>query len=637
MTPKTADHAALTLRRAAFLLPILLLTLVQLVLAAEVLGGIDGPLSLLLLVLFGLNAAWLSLNGWQVALGFLAHLSQRLAGTVPDLEMAAAGPIPRPTGASRTAVLMPVFNEEPGPVFAALEVMARSLARTGAQDIDLFVLSDSTDGAVAAEEARAHLALTARLARMSGAPRLYYRRRLRNVGRKAGNVADFCENWGSQYDFMVMLDADSLMTGECIRRLVALMEANPRLGLVQTVSHPTNRETLFARIQQFAARLYTPLSVRGLDFWQQGEGNYWGHNAIIRVRAFMAHCALPVLPGTAPLGGEILCHDVVEAALLARAGWEVRVLPLTAGTWEEMPANVIDFAGRDKRWCQGNLQHLRVIHADGFRWANRLHLANGIMSYVSSPIWLLFMLLSALDAGAGGQGLDLMTAGLAEPGPAADWLFGITLGLLFGPKLLSLAATLADRQARAAFGGTRRLLGSAFLEQVFSTLLAPAMMAFYTRFVISTLAGQVVAWNAQPRGDRAVGWGEAWRTHAGHVGLGAATGFGALLVGEGLVWWLSPIIAGLLASPAVTALSSRRTLGIGARRLGLFLTPDETRPEPELSDLRDRVAAGADLVPAVPPPVTPAPLPAPVRLAMRPQSLRRPDPALEPAEADQRP
>ncbi|UEM23973.1 glucans biosynthesis glucosyltransferase MdoH [Skermanella mucosa] len=632
---ETSPRLSLAVRRALFLGPALFLTLLSAVLAAEAMGGPRTGLDWVLVILFTLNLGWLALNGWQVVLGFVVHCLGRRA--FPPLERAAAGIDVMTPPRARTAVVLPIYNEDVAAVFAAVAVMARSLERTGEVGrIDLFVLSDTRDEAIWRAEERAYDALLAEFAGQPGLPAVFYRRRQDNGGRKAGNLADFCINWGHRYDFMVVLDADSLMGGDTIRRMIRLMEDNSRIGLIQTVSHPVNRETLFSRIHQFAANLYTPLSVLGLNFWQQEDANYWGHNAIVRVKAFMDHCDLPVLPGKAPLGGEILCHDVVEACLMRRGPWETWVLPLLGGTWEEIPANTIDYAGRDRRWAQGNLQHMRFLPAHGIRWPGRLHILMGIMCYVSAPVWFAFLVLSAgqLILGEERGGYGLLTSGLFNPGAAAAAMFALTLTLLFLPKLLSLAAVLADARARAGFGGAPRLLASALLEQVFSTLQAPVHMAYYTRFVVSTLAGRIVSWDAQPRGDRGVGLGEAFQRHAVHVILGLVLASTALLVGPVLFWWMSPIIAGLVLSPVLTSWSSRRDAGLAARRLGLFLIPAEVVPEPELTELAARLRApgpgdgfaGAGARPALP---RRSPIP------MVPQSLYRPSAlAGETADAD---
>jgi membrane glycosyltransferase len=598
-------------------------------------GGPRSAFDWILVVLFTANLGWLALNGWQVVLGFILHCSGSKAA--PPLETAARKIDISIPPRSRTAVVLPIYNEDVPTVFAAVTVMARSLASTGeVGQIDLFVLSDTRNGDIWREEERAYDAVLAELGGKPSLPKVFYRRRVDNTGRKAGNLADFCTNWGHHYDFMVVLDADSLMSGDTIRRMIRLMEDNARIGLIQTVSHPVNRETLFARIHQFAANLYTPLSVLGLNFWSQEDANYWGHNAIVRIKAFMAHCDLPVLPGKAPLGGEILCHDVVEACLMRRGQWEVRLLPELGGTWEELPGNTIDYAGRDKRWCQGNLQHMRFLPADGIRWPGRMHILMGIMCYLSAPIWFAFLVLSAgqliLAEDRGGYGL--LTSGLFNPGAAAGAMFALTLALLFLPKILSIAAVMADGKQRRSFGGGPALLASVALEQVFSTLQAPVLMAWYSRFVASTLAGRIVAWDAQPRGDRSVGFAEAFQRHAGHVILGLTLATAALMVGPVLFWWMSPIVLGLVLSPVLTSWSSRRSAGLTARRFGLFLIPAETDPRPELREMAARTV-GASAMAGTMTTTTPRPtLPPRSLIPMIPQSLSVRPPDRDTVDAD---
>ena len=138
-----------------------------------------------------------------------------------------------------------------------------------------------------------------------------------NIGRKAGNIAEFVRNWGGAYDYMIVLDADSIMSGQSLVTLAQTMDAHPTVGIIQTLPLLAGRETLFARLLQFAVRVSGPMFGSGLTFWQLGESNYWGHNAIIRMRAFADHCSLPRLPGSPPFGGEIMSHDIVEAAFPA--------------------------------------------------------------------------------------------------------------------------------------------------------------------------------------------------------------------------------------------------------------------------------------------------------------------------------
>ena len=538
------------------------------------------------LVLFAVLMTWQSFVAWQYLYGLIAaglgarakSALERRADTVPA----------RPSGRSRTAAVVAIHAEDPVAVFAALRVMARSLARDDAQgdDIDLFVLSDTRDGAIAAVEEHEFARIQAwRDSAGRGIPRIRYRRRRENIGRKAGNIAEFTKTYGSEYDFMIVLDADSLMTGATMRRLARLMEESPATGLIQTVSYAAGRDTLFARIQQFAVRLYAPLALRCLETWQGPDGSYWGHNAILRIAAFADHAQLPVLPGRAPLGGEILCHDIVEGGMLVRAGWEVRLLPEMAGTWEEMPTNLVDLLGRERRWCQGNMQHLRVLPWAGLRAASRWHLAVGIVAYAMLPLWVAYLVAGAWLAARTGD-LGLLAYGLTGTTPAAHALAGLTLAVLALPKLLSLAHVLASKERRDAFGGTRALLASAALEQGVWVLLWPVMTLFTAGAVIATFFGRVVRWDTQVRDDRRLSWAEACRLQADALVVGALAALGLGLAGDPwLALWLAPVVLALLTSPAQSVWTSRADLGRAARARGLFLTVDDTAQAPELADL----------------------------------------------------
>ncbi|WP_082524053.1 glucans biosynthesis glucosyltransferase MdoH [Methylobacterium sp. Leaf399] len=555
-------------------------------LALAAYGRPVGALGWSVFTLFALVMTWQSFVAWQYLYGLIAagmgaraqSALERRAATVPT----------RASGESRTAAVVAIHAEDAVAVFSALRVMARSLQREGGHgdDIDLFVLSDTRDGAIAAVEEHEFARITAWAAQNGpGLPRFRYRRRERNTGRKAGNITEFCKTYGPEYDFMIVLDADSLMTGATMRRLVRLMEEAPAVGLIQTVSYAAGRDTLFARIQQFAVRLYAPLAIRCLETWQGPDGSYWGHNAILRIEAFAQNAELPVLPGKAPLGGEILCHDIVEGALLRRAGWEVRLLPEMGGTWEEMPTNLVDLLGRERRWCQGNMQHLRVVGMPGLRGASRWHLAVGILSYLACPLWLAFLAAAGTQAALTGD-LGLLAYGLTGTGPAAHALAVLTIGTMALPKLLSLGHVLASAERRAAFGGTRSLLISAALEQVVWVLLWPVMTLFAAGAVATTFLGRVVRWDVQVRDDRQVPWREACRLQADALVVGAV--LAGLLVYAGDLWlalWLGPIALALLTSPAQSVLTSRADLGRAARSRRLFLTADDTAQAPELIDL----------------------------------------------------
>jgi len=424
---------------------------------------------------------------------------------------------------------------------------------------------------------------------------MFYRRRIDRSERKAGNIGDFVQRWGANYECMLVLDADSVMSGHALVTLARIMEAHPRLGILQSLPLPVGRETLFARLIQFGARLNSPMLSSGLAYWQVGESNYWGHNAIIRLRPFDAFCKLPHLSGKPPLGGHILSHDFVEAAFMRRGGFEVRQLPDLSGSWEEVPANVLDYAGRDRRWTQGNLQHSRLIATPGLHYLSRIHLITGIVSYVSSPMWLALLLLSSvLSAIEAGRRPQYFLPGFRSLFP--HWpqiragetavLFVITFVVLLLPKILGYILALRDRQLRRGFGGSLRLAGSLLVEQLFSILLAPSMMLFHSTFVVQTLLGRSVSWDAQSRSDRGVTFREAFRRQKWHLLLGLVWGAVMFTKAPQFFWWLTPVLIGLICGIPLTVMTSRTSVGLAARGWGLLLTPEETAPPPELETLR---------------------------------------------------
>ena len=553
-------------------------------------------IELAILVLFTINFLLIALSFWSATAGFVIQALGLDPISLRRRRQLEAGHDATPL-ATRTAVVMPIYNENPERVFAGIETIHASLAATGQIEyFDFFILSDSTHDDVAAEEERRWAAACRKL---DAAGHLFYRRRQPNIGRKAGNIADFCQNWGGAYESMVVLDADSIMSGATIVEMVRLIEANPSAGLIQTLPMPVNQTTLYGRFLQFAGRLYSPVLAHGVSFWQIDESNYWGHNAIIRTRAFTDHCGLPTLPGKPPFGGEILSHDFVEAALLRRAGWFVYFEPDLGGSYEELPGNIIDYATRDRRWCQGNLQHLKLLTARGFHPLSRLHLFHGAFAYLSSPLWLAFLLLSTaaiVEVAVGGHDYFPHGQQLFPVWPISKWaetisLFAVTMSLLFLPKLYSLILTLVDKRLRQGFGGTVNLLTSAVTELLFSMLIAPVMMGLHSYFVSRLLLGKGVAWNPQDRSERGLSVVEAF-TYLGVLFAGGVV-WGALIIvaAPGYFWWILPVLAGLVLSVPIAVLSSRSTIGRWARRRGLLLTPEETAPPEELRRLNAALAS----------------------------------------------
>jgi membrane glycosyltransferase len=479
---------------------------------------------------------------------------------------------------------MPVYNEDPADVFARIEANYRSLEKTGRLDaFDFFVLSDTTAADIAREEGLAFSLLRDRL---QAGNRLHYRRRAANTGKKAGNIAEWVHSRGPEFAHMIILDADSTMEGDTIVRLAALMEANPKTGIVQTHIVPAGRETLFARALQFSTRMTGAVLAMGSSFWQMGEANYYGHNAILRVSAFADCCRLPILSGRPPLGGEILSHDFVEAAYLRRGGWHCWLLPELHGSYEEVPTNLLDYAVRDRRWVQGNLQHARLIGGRGLHWMSRLHLGMGIFAYVASPLWLAMLLLSSslvVDHTLTGDVFFGPTRTLFPIWPQIRWpeihgLLILTGILLFGPKLLALGLRFWSTRNARRFGGRIGMVVSFVGEVLLSTLLAPVMMMFHTAFVFRILAGNAVGWPAQPRGDRGMPWKTALQRHILHAMFGVAALIILGVLAPAYLPWILPVVIGLILSIPIAVLTSRRGIGVAARRVGVFVTPEEMHP-----------------------------------------------------------
>lgn len=497
------------------------------------------------------------------------------------------------------AVVMPICNEEVGRVIEGLRVIYESVEGTGRlPKCHFFLLSDSTDPNCWIGEEAAWLALTRQLGAYG---RIFYRKRRIGINKKAGNLADFCRRWGKLYRYMVVLDADSIMTGEAVVGLVRSMEKNRRVGIIQGVPILANGETILARLQQFASRLYGPVSVAGLNYWQLSEANYWGHNAIIRLAPFIRHCSLPELPGDGPFGGRILSHDYVEAALMRRAGWEVWLATELEGNYEECPATIVDLAQRDRRWLQGNLQHARLIVARGFNVVNRVHFVLGILAYLASPLWLAFLIVSTMIAAHfSATGLNLRS--ISSFATYVHWnyrgealcIFVYTTTLLFLPKMLALLDLRSRPDDVAMFGGWRKLLAGVFIETLIFTLVAPVLMLFHTWFIALTLLGKKVSWGTQRRGAADFAWAEPVIAHGAHTVLGLLGALVVFRIDPQLVLWMSPILAGLILSIPLSYFTGCRAPGLMLRQRGIFQTPEESQPRPELVRLAEAMARRHD-------------------------------------------
>ncbi|EPX78728.1 glucans biosynthesis glucosyltransferase MdoH [Salipiger mucosus] len=519
-----------------------------------------------------ITTAWLA---WGAVQAFLGLPPRREAPVRPEL----AHPHPP------TVVLLPICNEDPVAAFARVSAMDGSLRAAGL-DVDIAVLSDTKDASAIAREQAAFAVL---LERTGGAGRIFYRNREDSRGRKAGNIEDFIRNSGGAYEFAVTLDADSLMEGETIRTMIARMQAEPDLGLLQTLPQITGAHSLFGRALQFAAAFHSPIFARGLARLQGRTGPYWGHNAIVRTRALARCCGLPELAGRPPFGGTILSHDYVEAALLARGGWRVTLDETIGGSYEEGPDNITAFARRDRRWCQGNLQHMRLLTAPGLHGWSRVVFVQGILAYLVSLLWGAFLLASVVAT---------VTATPPDYFPQPAQLFPVfpddrtreiialgagVGGLLLLPKLSVLAGAIAGGRVRG-FGGALRAAGSVIAEILLTSVIAPLMLMYQSRAVLEVFSGRDGGWPANQRGEGRLSLAEGWQ-----AGRWIAL-WGAVLLG--LTAWLAPVLALWLLPVGVPMMLAPLLISATSQPLapGLFVVPQEQAPGPVIRAYRTELA-----------------------------------------------
>jgi membrane glycosyltransferase len=488
--------------------------------------------------------------------------------------------------ASMTALVMPIYNEDPVRTTAALQAMAEALQRLGAHGgFEIVILSDSTN---ADSWIRETLGVDRLRNSLLPIMPVWYRRRWQNIARKSGNIEDFVTRWGARYDHMIVLDADSLIDAPTLQQLVRAMQADPDLGILQTAPQLIGAKTFFGRLQQFAACVYGPVITRGLGAWSGDSGNYWGHNAIIRMSAFAQQCGLPKLKGRKPFGGFVLSHDFVEAALMRRAGWKVRMATDCGGSWEESPPSLIDIAIRDRRWAQGNLQHMKIIGSSGLSFASRMHLGVGIMSYLSSPLWLVMI----------GIGFALaVQSHLIRPEyfnhdfqlfptwPRFDvelmmTLFWFSMVVLLIPKMLGLIRALLSSRIRRGSGGVIGVAASFVLEVVLSALYAPILMLIQCRHVFEVFMGRDSGWKPQRRDSVGTTWSDAWHYHKRHMLLSCMTAVIVWFLSPPLLAWLSPALLGLLLAVPLSRASGSESLGRVLSKLALLRTPEESHTPP---------------------------------------------------------
>jgi len=552
---------ALRRRRTAFAAAVIGTSIALLALMAATLfiSGLD-PLGIAMLILFAVTLPWTTIGFWNAVIGFALMIFAR------DPARMVAPYLRDATGdgklESSTALLVCIRNEDTARLSRNLAWMLEGLAASGtARWFHLYILSDSNRPEIVAAEEKVVAAIADRF---ETALEVTYRRREQSIGYKAGNIRDFCERWGPCHQFAIVLDADSIMTPQAMLRLVRIMEGQPRIGILQTLVTGLPSASPFARIFQFGMRLGMRSYTLGAASWQGDCGPYWGHNAILRLAPFIEHCGLPVLPGRPPLGGPVLSHDQLEAALMRRAGYEVRVLPDEEGSWEENPPTLLEFIRRDLRWCQGNMQYFHFLALPGLLPVSRCQIALAIAMYLGAPAWLGFMVLGLIRGPHFHFELGVV-------------LFFLMLAMCLAPKLATLADVVARRSLRNAYGGTARIVIGAFLELVFSVLIAPVSAVAVTLFVLGLPFGRRVGWTSQQRDAEGVTLLGAARK------LWPQTLFGIFLMAwfwkaaPNAVWYWVPLFAGLAGSIPFAMVTAHPLIGRALAAAGICRIPEEAR------------------------------------------------------------
>ncbi|HEX7324684.1 MAG TPA: glucans biosynthesis glucosyltransferase MdoH [Rhodanobacteraceae bacterium] len=554
------------------------------------------PIEMGFLVTFALSFAWVTIGAWLGIYGFFYRLiggdPRRLCRTVP--------PEGVPEHGSRTALVMPIYHESIDACFAGVAAVYQQLRDAGQLDgFDFYVLSDSHDEAIVQAERAAWARWVVAL---DAGGRFFYRHRKVHLRHKSGNIADFLRRWGRNYDYFLILDADSLMAAATLTRMVRVMDAYPRVGILQAGPRIVGAKSRFARLQQFANALYGPLFSTGLAALQLGDGAYWGHNAIIRTYAFMRHCALPSLHGIGLFRGPILSHDFVEATYMRRGGYEVWLETDLDGSYEQSPPSLVDELARDRRWARGNLQHLPIMLSEGgLGVPQRLIFMNGVLAYAAAPLWLVFLIFAGLEVAQ----FTLFPINYFPTGHQLfphwpqwhpQWAIGLAIAtgaVLFVPKILSFLDALFRPSLRRAFGGGWRLATSTCVEVIASVLLAPTRMLAHSRFVAEALLGLQLRWAGQHRSG-AIGWGTALAMHGVGALIGIAWAIFAWRLRPMYFYWSLPVALPLVLAPAVAVFTSR----VGRRAdapNALLRTPVEPPPAVLRAWMRNLAPADAPL------------------------------------------
>lgn len=554
------DKIAQKRRTVLFFLTLSFSCLASWLMAPQLIHNSNSSTEYMQLALFFILFLWISMGfvtasmgAWVTMFGDKHSLSSKNLGTGKIF--------------SKTAVVMTICNENLESVFAGLSATIQSINNNDQKSsFDFFILSDTNDKILAQEELKRYLILKEEFKDFN----IYYRKRIHRTKKKSGNIEDFCRRWGKNYNYMVVLDADSVMTGDCLEKMTRLMDKNPLAGIIQTVPKTFGHDTLHARVEQFSSRMMGKLFTLGMQFWQLGESHYWGHNAIIRIEPFMKHCSLAKIKGHGNLSGAILSHDFVEAALMRRAGYKVFICADLDGSYEQQPPNMLAELQRDRRWCQGNLQNIQLLTQPNLHLAHRMMLITGVMSYVSAPLWLIFILSGSLSWFITGTSI----LNISQNHLSLNILWLMTGVMLTAPRFMGLIVSILTGESRE-YGGISVLMKSTCLEFVLSILKAPIKMVAHTIFVFGTLFGLKLEWKSPPREALNIKWMEVFMAYWSFST--AATMFLVLqeIINPHSIIWLLPVCIPLILAMPFTVITGNVQYGTRMKKSGFLLIPEE--------------------------------------------------------------
>ena len=575
-TPTGLQSMAELQRRRRLVIALNVVAYVAMMWVAAIILGAGGwtLVDMIMFACFAVGLPWTVLGFWNSVIGlWLLHWADKPMEQVAPY--AAAGDLPTPITV-KTAILMTLRNEDPARVFRRLRTVKDSVDATGyGAQYSYFILSDTNDEEVGKAEAEAAEAWQREVG-AADSGRIVYRRRTDNTGFKAGNVRDFCDRWGNDYELMLPLDADSLMSGEAIVRLTRMMQAHPKLGILQSLVVGMPSTSAFARIFQFGMRHGMRTYTMGQSWWTADCGPFWGHNALVRIKPFKDDCHLPMLPGKPPLGGHVLSHDQVEATLMRRAGFEVRVLPEERGSWEENPPTMLDFAKRDVRWCQGNMQYVKLLDTPGLLPMSRFQLVWAVLMFVGIPAWTLMIALTPIAAWQV-QGISDFPAGLAAA------LYVTFFAMYLSPKIAGLIDAMLTTGGVAKYGGYVRFIVSAAIELVFSFLQGAVSTIRTSIFMIGLLLGQSVIWGGQSRDAYGISWRTAWENLWPQTLFGVVVCGLMYLVEPAVFWWSLPLTLGYLVAMPFAVMTAAPAMGRLFKSLGLCGIPEDFDPPKEVT------------------------------------------------------